>query len=78
MHYNVILILRIRLKIGYQKDSTILMKYKYYRTYRKSRNTFSSYVQAGRNEIGEWQSKGASIEILRYKKLQGEVIEGWQ
>lgn len=54
------------------------MKYKYYRTYRKSRNTFSSYVQAGRNEIGEWQSKGASIEILRYKKLQGEVIEGWQ
>lgn len=66
------------LKIGYPKNSTVSMKYKYYRAYRRSRNTFSSYVQAGRNEIGEWQSKGASLEFLRYKKLQGEVKGGWQ
>lgn len=52
------------------------MKYKYYRAYRRSRNTFSSYVQAGRNEIGEWQSKGASVKFLRYKKLQGEEKGG--
>lgn len=52
------------------------MKYKYYRAYRRSRNTFSSYVQAGRNEIGEWQSNGASVEFLRYKKLWGEVKGG--
>lgn len=64
------------LKIGYQKASTVSMKYKYYRAHKRSRNTFSSYVQAGRNEIGEWQSKGASIEFLRYKKLYGEVKEG--